>query len=78
VFLLFGGGCFIHGSSSGSKNSPYKFFLRKNLLKNGLTTLHLFGPVKNRQVDHLVVQGQGKASDFSGVHIKFFQFEKIL
>ena len=52
VFFLFGGGCSTHGSSSGSKNSPYKFFLRKNLLKNGLTTLHLFGPVKNRQVDH--------------------------
>jgi len=39
-------------------------------LKNGLTTLHLFGPVKNRQVDYLVIQGQGKAE-------KFFLLEKI-
>jgi hypothetical protein len=27
----------------------------------------IFGPVKNRQVDHLAVQGQGKAGDLPGV-----------
>ena len=29
--------------------------------------LLIFGPVKNRQVDHLAVQGQGKAGDLPGV-----------
>ena len=32
--------------------------------------LLIFGPVKNRQVDHLAIQGQGKAE-------KFFLLEKI-
>ena len=40
--------------------------------------LLILGPVKNRQVDHLPVQGQGKAGDLLGVQIKFFQFKKIL
>jgi hypothetical protein len=40
--------------------------------------LFIFGPAKNRQVDHLTVQDQGKAGDLPGAHIKFFQFEKIL
>jgi hypothetical protein len=44
---------------------PWSFFL-------------IFGPVKNRQVNHLAIQGQGKAGDLPGVQIKFFQFEKIL
>jgi len=42
------------------------------------SSCHLFGPVKNREVNHLAVQGQGKAGDLPGVQIKFFQFEKIL
>ncbi len=35
--------------------------------------LLILGSVKNRQVNHLVVQGQSKSGDLSGIQIKFFQ-----
>jgi hypothetical protein len=39
--------------------------------------LLIIGPVKNRQVNHLAVQVQGKTGDLSVVHIEFVQFDKI-